>query len=329
MMVTECVLLYNPASAAGKSKKHMMLATEYLDDLGVSCEMIESQHPAHLIEMARWRAGDGIPLIACGGDGTCNEVLNGVLQSGKKTPVGFIPMGSGNDIPGALGIRPDIKRACEIIAKGTTGMADIGMATTGEGNQRFFLGIGSQGFDAAVTRKTNEGKKRFKGTWNYIMAVLKTIFKFKKREIRLRLDGEEREGRFNLVAVGNGPSYGGWMYMCPGAKIDDGLFHVTIIENLSTFKLLANFSKMYKKKHLDLPEIHDFTAKTIEIEMVDPGDEPYLAQVDGEMIGTLPVRYEVLPAAHEFIMPPTDEVLDAFKEKYARAIARGKIPCFD
>lgn len=317
-------LIYNPSSAAGKSKASFQLALSTLEKLGVSFEAKQTEYPGHAIPLARELAKDGYRIIGCGGDGTCNEVFNGAMSSGKKPLVGFIPMGSGNDIPGAIGIVPDVKRACEIIAEGFSETCDIGLATDDTGAKRYFIGIGSQGFDAEVTRRANKGRKRFNGTWNYVAATIATATYFKDQEIKVTMDHDTFEGQAILAAVGNGPSYGGWMYMCAEACIHDGEFHVVILGEMSKLRVMLNFTKMYYKQHLSLPAIHSFTSKHVKIEMLDPEQQPYLFQLDGEVLGPVPVKYEAIADGYEFIKPRKNEVLIEFNKKYEHFIKKGK-----
>ena len=315
--MTDYAIIYNPYAAAGKAKKQFDLACATLDDLKVSYELHESEYMGHAIELAKSLAQEGYDVIGAGGDGTCNEVLNGVMKSNTGALVGFIPMGTGNDIPGAIGIKPDVKRACELISERNTCEKDVGESINAEGDTRYFLGIGSQGFDAEVTKRTNEGEKKFRGTNNYVISVLKTVFRFKRREVKVTFDNETFHGMCNLVAVGNGPSYGGWMYMCPEATLDDGLFHISIV-NMRTLPLLINFNKLYDKSLHPHPDVKEFVSKTVKIEMANSEDEPYIGQVDGEIIGNLPITYNVLPNGYEFICPTSNECDLWFQEKYKK-----------
>ncbi len=227
-------------------------------------------------------------------------------------------MGTGMDIPGAIGYRPDnIKRACEIIADGKSGKMDIGLSINAKQEKRYFLGIGSQGFDAEVTKRANMGKKKLSGTWNYIATVVKTVFGFKKRVIKITHDNGIFEGVCNLVAVGNGPTYGGWMYMCPHARLDDGEFHISIV-NMGKFELLNNFNLMYSRRLHPHKHIHEIVSKKVKIEMAKSEDEPYIGQVDGEIIGDLPIEYQTLKDGYEFIKPEKFEAEQWFQEKYGK-----------
>jgi diacylglycerol kinase (ATP) len=133
------------------------------------------------------------------------------------------------------------------------------------------------------------------------------------------MDNDKYEGEANLVAVGNGPSYGGGMYVCQNARVNDGLFHISIVK-MGTFTLLYYFNKMYSAVLHPHPKIKEYTSKNVRIEMKDikKPDDTYLCQVDGEVLGNIPVNYEAIKDGYEFIRPECDEVAEAFKEKYGR-----------
>lgn len=305
-------VIYNPvAGNPKKTRKDIEFAAKCLDDLGISYKLYETQRALHAIDIAQQCAKDGFRVIGAGGDGTCNEVMHGVITSKTGTLCGFIPMGTGNDIPGAIGILPDIKRACEVIKEGYSSKSDIGIAKTHEGVERYFLGIGSQGFDAEVTKRHNEGYK------NYVFQVVRTVFPWKVKQVKVIMDNDIYEGNSNCIAVGNGPSYGGWMYICQYARVNDGVFHISVVD-VGKFKLLKDLTKTYTASLFPYPGIHEYVSKKVKIEMLNPDDEPYLCQVDGEVLGTIPVEYECIKDGYEFIRPECDEVAEAFKEKHGR-----------
>ena len=311
-------LIYNPTSGQKKkTKKDFDYACKTLEKLKVSFKLFHTEYFQHGISLSEQLAKDGYRVIAAGGDGTCNEILNGVMKSNTNELIGFMPIGSGNDIPGAIGIIPDVKRACEIIAEGKTGKNDVGLAINAKKETRYFLGIGSQGFDGAVAEIVNAHAKKYKGTNNYVIALLKTIFKFKKRRVRVIMDNDVYEGSPNNVAIGNGESYGEWMYLCGGARIDDGLFNISIPE-VTPLRVLFDLKRMYSKTVIPHPKIKTFQSKKVRVEMVNSEDDPYIGQVDGELIGKVPITYECLPDAYEFIKPERDETIDCFMQKYGK-----------
>ncbi len=306
-------IIYNPmAGNSKKTRKDMDYLAKCMEEMGLSYKLFESQYAGHSIQLATECAKDGYIVIGAGGDGTCNEVMHGVITSNTGVLCGFIPMGTGNDIPGAIGILPDIKRACEIIKEGNSSKSDIGLALTHEGIKRYFLGIGSQGFDAEVTKRHNEGNVK-----SYIYHVLRTVFPWKVKEVKVMMDSDTYEGDSNCIAVGNGPSYGGWMYICQNARINDGLFHISVVD-IRKFKLLKDLPKTYTASLSPHENVYEYVSKKVRIEMLNPEDEPYLCQVDGEVLGTIPVDYECIKDGYEFIRPECDEVAEAFKEKHGR-----------
>ncbi|MHA1234188.1 MAG: diacylglycerol/lipid kinase family protein [Promethearchaeota archaeon] len=310
-MEANLAIIYNPIAGGSKqASQDIEYAKKCLDDLKLSYELFNTEYAGHAIELASKLAKEGYKVIGAGGDGTCNEVLHGVISSNSGALCGFIPMGSGNDIPAVIGITPDIKRACEIIAEGHSGKSDIGFAKTDQGVERYFLGIGSQGFDAEVAKRANENQEK-----NYNSIVIKTLFKWKSREIRVVMDNETFEGTANLTAVGNGGAYGGGMYVCQKASAEDGLFDISVVD-IGKFKLLFQFKRMYSASLLPHPDVFEYQSKKVRIEMLKSEDDPYLCQVDGEVLGQLPVTYETIKDGYTFIRPKTNEVAEAFKEKY-------------
>ncbi|MHA2127874.1 MAG: diacylglycerol/lipid kinase family protein [Promethearchaeota archaeon] len=306
-------LIYNPlAGSKKKGTSDIDLTRQCLDDLKVSYKIFQTEYAGHAIELADQLGKDGYRIIGAGGDGTCNEVLHGVISSGSGAVCGFIPMGSGNDVPAVIGITPDIKRACEIIAEGYTGKSDIGLALKDDGIKRYFLGVGGNGFDAEVARRANENKEK-----NYNAMVLKALIAWRSKNLKVIMDNDTYEGPANLVAVGNGGSYGGGMYICQKAKVDDGLFDISIV-NIKKLKLLFQFKKMYSGSLSPHTDVYEHQSKKVRIEMTNPNDTPYLCQVDGEMLGPIPVTYETLKDGQEFIRPKINEVAEAFKEKYGQ-----------
>ena len=312
-MEADYAIIYNPIAGKPKqTEKDIEYAKKCLDDSNISYKLFKTEFAGHAISLANQLAKEGYRVIGAGGDGTCNEVFHGVISSNSGALCGFIPMGSGNDIPAVIGITPDIKRACEIIAENHTSKSDIGYAKTDEGVERYFLGIGSNGFDAEVARRANENQDK-----NYNTIVLKTLFKWKSKEIRVVMDNDTFEGMANLTAVGNGGAYGGGMYVCQKASVEDGLFDISVVD-IGKIKLLFQFKRMYSATLLPHPDVFEYQSKKVRIEMLKSEDDPYLCQVDGEILGNLPVTYETIKDGYEFIRPKTNEVAEAFKEKYGK-----------
>jgi diacylglycerol kinase (ATP) len=310
-MEADYAIIYNPiAGKAEQTKKDIEYMCKCLDDLKISYKLFQTEYAQHAIELATQLAKEGYRVIAAGGDGTCNEVMHGTIISNTNALVGFVPMGSGNDIPAAIGYRADIKRACEIIAEGYTSKSDIGHAKRDDGTERYFLGIGSQGFDSEVARRSNENKEK-----DYNMIILTLLKEWENQEIIVKMDNDSYEGEANLAAVGLSGAYGGGMFICQRASIEDGLFDISIV-NIDKVKLARQFRRMYNASLLPHPDIHEYQSKRVRVEMRTFEDEPYVCQVDGEVLGALPVNYECIQDGYEFILPKTNEFAEEFKQKY-------------
>jgi diacylglycerol kinase (ATP) len=308
--MVDYAIIYNPMANKGKVKQEIEDVKKYLDKLNVSYNLHQTDHMEHAIQLANQLAKDGYRVIAAGGDGTANEVLHGVITSSTGELCGFIPMGSGNDIPAAVGYRADIKRACEIIAEGYSSKSDIGYAKRDDETERFFLGIGSQGFDSEVARRSNEEKEK-----DYNMIILNVLKEWESQEIIVKMDNDTFEGEATLAAVGLSGAYGGGMFICQRANTEDGLFDISIV-NIGKVKLARQFRRMYNASLLPHPDINEYQSKKVRIEMKTFERESYVCQVDGEVLGPLPVNYECIQDGYEFIRPKTNEFAEEFKEKY-------------
>ena len=223
--MVDYAIVYNPMANKGKVKEEIENVKRYLNNLNVSYNLHQTERAEHAIQLAYQLAKDGYRVIGAGGDGTANEVLHGVITSNSGALCGFIPMGSGNDIPAAVGYKADIKRACEIIAEGFSSKSDIGFAKRDDGTERYFLGIGSQGFDSEVARRSNENKEK-----DYNMIILNLLREWENKEILVKMDNDTYEGEANLCAVGLSGAYGGGMFICQRASLDDGLFDAQELE---------------------------------------------------------------------------------------------------
>ncbi|MFW9952628.1 MAG: diacylglycerol/lipid kinase family protein [Candidatus Thorarchaeota archaeon] len=308
--MTDYAIIYNPTANKGEVGKQIDEVSKCLKDLNVKFKLFATEYAGHAIDLAINLAKDGFRVIGAGGDGTANEVLHGTIISKTGALCGFIPMGSGNDIPAAIGYRADIKRACEIIAEGYSSKSDIGFARRDDGTERYFLGIGSQGFDSEVARRSNENKEK-----DYNTIILTLLREWENQEIIVKMDNDTFEGEANLAAVGLSGAYGGGMFICQRASIEDGLFDISIV-NIDKVKLARQFRRMYNASLLPHPDVKEYQSKKVRVEMRKLEDIPYVCQVDGEVLGSLPVNYECIQDGYEFIRPRKNEFAEEFKQKY-------------
>lgn len=230
--------------------------------------------------------------VVCGGDGSLNEVINGLPPS--IGTLGVIPSGTGDDLARNLGIPLDLEGACRTLVCGTPRPVDL--VSTG---RRLFAGIGGAGIDAVVTRRANESRLPLRGRGVYIWAVLRTLPTFRPFNFTLEGDGWSHRGPVMFAGVANTPSYGGGLRLSPSSKPDDGILEVCIVGEMSRLSLLACFPRLLRGTHLDLPQVRLLRTRRLRIKSDRPAD--FFA--DGEFHQRLPVDLTVQPGALEVIVP--------------------------
>jgi diacylglycerol kinase (ATP) len=247
------------------------------------------------------RAGVDAVVVA-GGDGTVNLAVN--VVAGTGTPLGIIPAGTGNDIARELGLPLDPVAAARAVVGALLGgerrRADaVRCRLRGGGEIRWFAGVLGAGFDAVVNERANRWSWP-RGGAKYTLAVARELPLFRERRYLLDLDGRQAEARAMLVAVANGPAYGGGMRIVPDARFDDGLLDVVVAGPISRFELVRIFPKVFSGRHVDHPRVHVYRAACVRID--SPGITAY---ADGERFGPLPLLCEAVPGALALLAPGT------------------------
>ena len=257
--------------------------------------------PGEAIQIAKETKAELI--VAAGGDGTVNEVVNGILQSGSEKLLGVIPIGSGNDFAKMLNLKPfKIEMAFESLRRKTTITSDVGLIeflrNDGTSGSRFFINGVGIGFDA-MTADESRKIKHLRGIPLYTLALLKTLAKYKTPEMNIRIDDKNISGRIFLVAIGNGKSAGGGFLLTPDARINDEVFDVCLVNDLSIFRVLQVLPTVLKGKHTKYPEVTMMKAREIEIR----SDSDLVLHADGEIIGTNLrwIKISIIPKAVEVI----------------------------
>ncbi len=253
-------VILNPNAGHGRAADDEAAAMQALTDLGAEFDLVKTSGPGDAIAIARAAAEQGYDVVcAMGGDGTVNEVINGIAGTGATLAV--IPVGTGNDFASALGVpKGDVAAACRILARGQKRPMDLCRV-----NERYFASSFGAGFDARVTKAANERFKRYGGIWTYIFAVMSVIWSFRPSPMRITVDGREIAASPLLIAVTNWKSYGGGMYICPGAEIDDGLFDVCIVDNVPILKFLYSFPRVIRGAHVGMREVEMLRARSVHI----------------------------------------------------------------
>ncbi len=273
---------------------------------GIDFVIQETEYSGHGIELARAAAEAGnTPLIAVGGDGTITEVVNGLLQATPPEnypagPVGFLPVGTANDLTDVLEIPRDMNKAMQLIIDGQTRVIDIGTV-----NGHYFDNNSAIGLEPMVSLE-NIRLTWLKGVVRYLTAAVLTILKKKSWHAQLKWDDGEYEGSLSLVSVGNTHRTGGVFYMTPSAKIDDGFLDFIYAPALSRIRLFQLLPKTQTGAHINEPEVKEHRTRRLTIRT----NTPTPIQADGEVISTnaTEITYEILPRAL-CVFSPTEKIL--------------------
>lgn len=249
------------------------------------------------VERAEAGAREGYDVIlAVGGDGTAHWVANGILRAGGgASPVlGIVPAGTGVDFAAALGLSKDAGAAIDVLLRGKRRRIDVGRMNT-----LHFLTIGMVGFGAEVARQVNEWPRPLPGPVMYVAGVLKMLATYSPTEMEVTLDGVARRQRLFMVAVGNSHRAAGGMKLCPGAVPDDGIFEVVLIGNVTKGEVLRLLPKTFSGRHVGHPKVQVAKASSVTI----TSEATLAVQGDGEVAGTVPVTFTLVPRALEVLAP--------------------------
>jgi YegS/Rv2252/BmrU family lipid kinase len=267
------------------------------------------------VEIAEREARSGRRfIIACGGDGTISEVANGILRASmgddnadSRAELGVLPSGTGGDFRRTLGVPTRAADAARALREGKTSAMDAGRVTftneRGEEQSRFFVNVASFGMGGEVIRrvKSREGlpagaARLLGGKLSFAAAALQSALTFEKPSVRVSLDGGA-ESRLTVAnfCVANARYFGGGMKIAPSAKLDDGLFDVIAVGDVSAATVLTNSYRLYLGTHLGMSEVNHARARRVSARPAS-GDEIKL-EVDGELVGRLPAEFEILPNA--------------------------------
>jgi YegS/Rv2252/BmrU family lipid kinase len=283
--------IVNPAAGKGAGKKVFSSLLGELERRSASYEIIETTGPGHATDAARAAATPVV--VSVGGDGTVNEITNGIAGSTKS--LGIIPAGSGNDFIKSVGVPRRPLQALQTLLRGVTRPVDIGTVRCtptrdGGGNfePRLFVNGVGVGFDAAVAARTRE-IPYLSGTALYVLAVLQTLGKYAPPNFKIQFDGSSHEGRGLLIAVGNGKCAGGGFYLTPDASVDDGLLDICSVDNKNIFQILSLMPRVMRGKHHNVPGVKFFRKKRLTIS----ADEQFYVHADGEIVGANVRRVEL------------------------------------
>lgn len=309
------LLIVNPKSASGSTReKWSGIAADLRTHFG-PFNVSFTKGPGDGIEVARNASKNGRNLIiACGGDGTINEVANGILRSGEDVEMGVLPSGTGGDFRRTLGMPTEMREAARALRNGVTKTIDVGKVTytdfDGNSAERFFLNVTSFGLAASIIERVKGSSSlnwlpldTVRGRASFALSTLQEVVGLGPEIVRIRIDGgEERSLQTVNFCVANARYFGGGMMIAPEAKLDDGFLDVISIGDIKTAKVILNAYTLYRGTHLDLAEVKDTLAKRIEARPQNERDEIHI-EIDGELPGKLPAVYEVVPKALRVRVP--------------------------
>ena len=300
------VFIINPKAGSGRSGSRwpavMSLAKKHLGLF----QVMRTSGPGDAVNFAKEAVCKGAGLVVCvGGDGTLNEVINGIMSHGPSVRegvcVGYIPCGTGLDFIRTVPIPKKLEQAVEVIKNKNTRLIDIGKISyrdhSGKAACRYFHNVVSFGLGGEVDIKINDSRKLF-GTASFFRAAFMAVLRYGKKKVYIKVDHHlEGEAVIWNVVVGNGRYHGAGMKVAPEAKIDDGIFHVTILGNMNLIEAFCKFPKLYTG-NFKVRKIQQTVGKMIHA----ASEQKVLIDLDGECPGTLPAIMEMVPKAINLVV---------------------------
>ena len=302
------LVIVNPAASGGQGEQRWSVIQAYLHKSGIDFFYKKTTHRNHATHLAQEAIEAGCRhLIAVGGDGTGNEVVNGIFQQKKvkSTAITFalLPLGTGNDWIKTHQIPKDLVLWVDCLKKGKTTIQDVGLVTCffdGKKIQRYFINVAGMAYDAYTVQMTEQKSSFVFPKIQYLLAVLKGLFKYRLHRAKLIFNEEEIIDFFYTINVGICKYSGGGMQLVPHAIPDDGQLALTYAGNISKLNIILNTYRFYNGSLLSHPKVNGVFSKKIKVETMD--NQPTGVEVDGEYIGETPVVFEIIPQALRLII---------------------------
>jgi diacylglycerol kinase (ATP) len=289
--------LVNPASDNGRTGRRWAALAHRAAGLGLDGDTRYSERPGHLIELAA--AADADVVVAVGGDGTLNEVVNGLMQRDDRPVLATIPLGTGMDFVRTYGIPNGFEQAVRVATGDRVRTIDVGKVDHSHGT-RYFANVGSVGMSGAVAARANGMAKPLGGKATYFYALTRVFLEWRNTPVHVELaDGTSRDGAMHDVIVANGRWHGGAMLLAPDAEPDDGEFDVVLIGDVNKRDFVTTAPKIYRGTYLAHPKVEALRSRSVSVE----APERLPIELDGEQVGTTPARFEVVPGALRLRVP--------------------------
>lgn len=293
--------IVNPASDNGATARFWPKGRRALENAGLPMEAVMTEGPGHATALARRAGGDGFEVVLyVGGDGTANEVANGLMEvpAGTRPALAALPRGTGGDFPTSLAMATGTEAAAARLLAGRERVIDVAAsnytALDGTQTRRYFLNIADAGIGGYVAERVNRSTKAFGGFASFLYATLAAFWTLDKPDATVAVDGViVYRGPATSVAVCNGSRFGGGMLMAPEAQPDDGLLDVVVIGDIGKLDLAFNLPRLYRGTHLSHRKVHAFRGKEARIDTRVPAP----LEIDGEHPGTTPFHVWIEPGA--------------------------------
>ena len=294
------IAIVNRAAGGGKTERDWPLIHSLLEKHGIRFEAYFTTRRLHASVLARNKIQEGYSrIIVVGGDGTMNEVINGVFAQSRihttEVMLGMISVGTGNDWARMFNIPSDYEGAIRTIKDQKTFIQDAGLVNyvkNGKSWDRYFINIAGMGFDARVAERTNRMKDRGKsGPMLYFYNIFTSLLRYRSLRAEIDLDGETLNRRIFSLNVGIGMYSGGGMKQVPHAIADDGLYSITLIRKMGKLNVLANIKRLYNGTIAGHSKVETFMARSVQVE------SPSRLQIetDGESLGYGPLKFRIIP----------------------------------
>jgi len=300
------LVIVNPHAGSLKCKRDWPKIKRHLEEARFKMDVFFTERKFHGMEMTQRLVNEKgyKKIIAVGGDGTLNEVVNGIFKQTKfrteEVVIGMITVGTGNDWARMYNMPESYKKQVRLLARGYTFLQDVGKVNylhSEDKENRYFINIAGMGYDALVAKKTNLMKEKGKGgPVAYLINLISGLFQYKSISLKIKADGQNVfSGKVFSMSIGICKYNGGGMMQLPNAIADDGLFDITVIRKTTKLRIVTNIKNLYDGSFVNMPEVSLFTGKKITIS-AQPSNKLYL-ETDGESLGHSPLEFEIVPQA--------------------------------
>ncbi len=298
------IVIVNPASANGRvGREWDRIHRQIKENYDCTFEVEMTQHPGHAVDLSQEAVKAGYRLVvALGGDGMINEVLNGLFRERESlredVVLGLLPLGTSNDLRRTLGIPKKLPLAVQTLNKAEVRLVDVGKVTTsnleGVPEVRCFLNVADFGSGGAIADRVNRTTKRFGAQLSIYWGIISTMISFENPTITFSIDGGgEQTAVINDFILANARYFGGGLKPAPDAQMDDGLFDIITLGDIGFVESLINLPRLKKGTHLTHKKARFYRGKRV----VARANTRVMIQTDGEVIGALPATFEIIPQA--------------------------------